>query len=355
MVFRNSIRDRGIQKAEAQAYGDGELDEDDMLDLKKLQMNQMELHFNITDLVAMLWKSHAETFVDVYVEHLHETVVMLSSEDADIEDQRVGAFFICDVLEHSSGFGVQLLEQYVPLLISMMTSTEDLALIQACAYGLGVGSRCCGEHFETYAHESSIALATVIQFLMEMQESMAQAFEESGFGTEGEDGIIDFDFSGLKGVGPCLDNCIASLVFIFGYQPSSLPEDFLLDVWTQLIDYLPLADEEEESVRVQVLLAKLLKEGYWSFDPTGELAEFSRSILIEGTWSMDFLRTPFMSRTVLEAMEGQDLSEDQREILSEMEALAAQKAPEDDRLSKKMQSAYQREVSDLYLNTHSLG
>ena len=102
IIFQKSIQQRGLLRAEQQLSMD-EIDEDDILDLQKLQMNQMELHFNLTDLVSIFWKTHADIFFELYCSSIHEIVLSLMDGESDIHDQRVGAFFICDVLEFSKG------------------------------------------------------------------------------------------------------------------------------------------------------------------------------------------------------------------------------------------------------------
>ena len=193
---------------------------------------------------------------------------------------------------------------------------------------------------------------------MVFQETLQEeVFNNIDSSSIGEDGIIDLeDIPQLHGVGTCLDNCVASLTFICGYQSNQLPSNQIHFLWSQIVSCLPLVEEEEESVRVTRLLVKLYDQDYWkqALGDENERMEIEmevQRVLIEGTFSTPFL---ISSKTILEEVlalfSNKEVSEEYAELLNELnEALVSL---EDGHNHTSTFNTNHQEITEIYLNNH---
>lgn len=135
-----------------------ELDEDDLEEEAEAGQLELELHFNISDCFCMLMKTHGEQFVPVYMEALHQKVMMMASPECLVADRQFAIWIIDDMIEHGGSAIVPLLEQFLQALLLGVVH-ENSSLRQPCAHGLGWITRLYGSYLR--AHVGDIVNALV--------------------------------------------------------------------------------------------------------------------------------------------------------------------------------------------------
>jgi len=188
-------------------------------------------------------------------------------------------------------------------------------------------------------------------FLVELQEQLQETLLGDDNNEKENGGFIDIDMtqaSQLRGIGTCLDNCVASLCFLCGYQSSTIETEQFPFIWSQILSCLPLVEEEDESLRVMELLVEVNSKYLFTSEP--DIQEMVIAILVEGTWSTPFLaKSRSLVDSILNTVNFYGLSEEYQAIGDEMrkylDSSESNEPPEND--NKKSQ-----EITEIYLNNH---
>jgi hypothetical protein len=138
--LQDSFQRRAILRAEGQISAASGRDEHDLADEEAFLQESGELHFNLSDLLCALFRTHSSAFFPVYMDHWNEVVCNLCCSHCLSEDQQFAASIICDVVE----FGLNdasaeiFIEQTFTLLCEVCTNTVDYSPRRNCAYALGI-------------------------------------------------------------------------------------------------------------------------------------------------------------------------------------------------------------------------
>jgi hypothetical protein len=189
-----------------------EMDEDDLADEAEAGQLELELHFNIADCFCMLMKTHGEQFVPVYMEELHQKVMMMASPECLVPDRQFAIWIIDDLIEHGGSAVAPLLEPFLQALLSGVVH-ENPALRQPCAHGLGWITRLHGSYLRGH-------VANIVHALVECIQMGEQPDEPRG---------------------SAVDNAVSALGVVCETLGSEIPG--VEEIWQQWLGYLPLADD----------------------------------------------------------------------------------------------------------------
>jgi len=182
----------------------------------------------ITNLVEIL----QDQFIIILENHRDSLARMLTAPNSTGKMKRTSIFVFDDVVEHLSPAKlINLVNQFIPLLLSQGTTHEDPNVRQASFFGLGVfAQRFDLEHFEPYT--AAICKACV----QEMQRSM-----------KGESAAVI----------NARDNAISALCKIFKHKSNTTVVDVsqLLQIW---IKSLPVREDFEEAMICHHYILSLL-------------------------------------------------------------------------------------------------
>jgi hypothetical protein len=183
----------------------------------------MELHFNIAELLGIIFRTHGVLFMEVYHEVWHEAVCTMAHLHCLKEDRQFAYFVISDVIEFglNEAIGHEYYKAVIPLLLEGVVAPEP-NIRQTCAYALGMAAEVHPLVFRPYTLNSLNVLASCIA----MGES-----EDEPRGTSTDNSV--------SAVGIILERMEA--------LPPATPDDHLTDpfpyIWGQWISYLPLRDD----------------------------------------------------------------------------------------------------------------
>lgn len=219
IVLRDSLQRRAVLRAEAQVSGD--LDEEDASDEAVFMQESMELHYNISDLIGAVFRTHGSQFYQIYIEQWHDMICNLSHSYCLKEDRQFAFFVVSDVIE----FGLTretakvYLEQVMPTLLETCrtSSVDGFGPKRSCAYAIGIACELYPVEFAPYALTALQALSACIQ-------------------QGDEDG---------EAKGPCTDNAVSAVgIILEKMETHKLVDVNYQFVWNQWVSYLPLRHDE---------------------------------------------------------------------------------------------------------------
>ncbi len=224
VVLRDSLQRRAVLRAEAQTSG--EPDEDDVSDERLFMQESMELHYNISDLIGAIFRTHGTQFLPVYLDQWHEMMCNLSHAYCLKEDRQFAFFVVSDVVEFGLGrdSAKAYLDQVLPGIIETVRSGADFGPKRTCAYIVGIACEQFPQEFVPYAHSALQALSTCIQ-------------------QGDEDG---------EATGSCTDNAVSSVGIILERMEPLKVEVAYQFVWTQWASYLPLRHDVVSAIDASV-------------------------------------------------------------------------------------------------------
>ncbi|CAE7628706.1 sal3, partial [Symbiodinium microadriaticum] len=161
VVLRDSLQRRAVLRAEAQVAGN--VDEDDAEDEEQFQLESMELHYNIAELMGTIFRTHGARFLGVYQEVWHEATCTLAHKNCLKEDRQFAYFVISDVIEFglTADSAGSYFNEVMPLLLDGC-SMEEPAPRQTCAYAMGMAAEKYPLEFRPFAMNALNALASSI-------------------------------------------------------------------------------------------------------------------------------------------------------------------------------------------------
>lgn len=203
---------RAVLRAEAQVAGGA--DEDDIDDEKAFMAESMELHFNLSEIIGAIFRTHGESYFPVYLRSMHESVMEMSNAHCLNEDRRFAFYIMSDVLEFglSREVASTYFTQVIPILCDACVNIPEAALRQACSYSLGVAAEKHPEEFQGYAMQALHALGGCVAMGEEPDEPKGQ----------------------------CTDNAVAAVGIILEKMEDKGVAVPYSSLWGQWLDYLPL-------------------------------------------------------------------------------------------------------------------
>lgn len=225
VVLRDSLQRRAVLRAEAQVSG--HVDEEDEEDEEQFQIESMELHFNIAELLGTIFRTHGSLFLGVFQEVWHEATCTMAHKNCLKEDRQFAYFVMSDVVE----FGLTddnaglYFDDVMPMLLEGGSAGEP-GPRQTCAYTLGMAAEKYPAAFRPYAMSALNALAASIA----LGES-----EDEPRGTSTDNAV--------SAVGIILE----AMDVTTGDELDSMRESFPY-IWGQWLGYLPLQHDIVSSV-----------------------------------------------------------------------------------------------------------
>jgi importin-5 len=225
IVLRDSLQRRAVLRAEAQVTGT--VDDDDIADEEMFQFESMELHFNLAELLGIIFRTHGVLFLEIYQEVWHEAVCTMAHLHCLKEDRQFAYFVISDVMEFglSDEIGGEYYKTVLPLLYEGCVAPEP-NIRQTCAYAIGMAAEVHPHVFRPYSLEGLNVLASCIAI------------------GENED----------EPRGTSTDNAVSAVGTILEQMEAIQPppsvgteDDHMTDpfpyIWGQWLSYLPLRDD----------------------------------------------------------------------------------------------------------------
>jgi len=233
-ILRDCNQRRAVLKAEAQVQGGN--DDADNDDENMLVEENMELYYNVGDVIGILFKTHGCIYLPIYAHYWYDRIIEMANPICPLEDQKIAIYIISDMIEF--GFSSDLANQYFPQILPILHescgTSSDTSIRQMCAYALGVASSLYSLEMSNYFLQTLQALSRCI--------SMGDDDEPRG---------------------PCTDTACASVCLILeaseklNLNNSQLQLEYL---YGQVLNYLPIVHDLEEAIRVHSQLLRLLLE-----------------------------------------------------------------------------------------------
>lgn len=258
VVLRDSLQRRAMLRAEAQVSAGG-VDDDDMADEELFQQNCMELHYNIAELIGVIFKTHGHDFMSVFKQIWHETTMQMVHQNCLKEDRQFGYFIISDVIEF--GLTDESAAEYLSAVMGNILEgcqAGEPGIRQTCVYSVGIAVELYPRQFLPYAANSLSALSNAI--------SLGDGDETRGMSTD----------NAVSAVGILLEKVEVAMEG----TSNALSESFPF-VWGEWLSYLPLRDDVEEGAKVLRQLTRLLSSKHGTLFCTYERVEQAVLVLIE--------------------------------------------------------------------------
>lgn len=257
LVLKDSLQRRAVMRAEARVSGG--VEEEDVEDETIFMSASTELHFNISELLGMVLRTHGADYLPVFMSVWQEAVHTMAHPNCLKEDRQFAFFIICDVIE----FGIQepaqakeYFEVSIPFLVQCCKGEYDPGLRQSCSYALGISAERFPLAFEPYRQ---IAL-------------------------EGLTGCIAMGENEEERRGMCTDNAVSAIGIIIESIELHNPEAYrsqLCSMWTLWLDCLPLVHDEEEGQKVIRQLLRCFDRSYPRFLDDASLVDRAAIVLLE--------------------------------------------------------------------------
>jgi hypothetical protein len=257
-VLRDSMQRRAVMRAEARVSGPG-LEEEDVEDEALFMSSSLELHFNISELISAVMRTHGAIYMPVFTAHWQEAVEAMLHPNCLREDRQFAVFLICDMLEYGIDDPVKAAEYMVlvvPPLADCCRGKHDAALRQTCCYALGITAERFPQPFEPYYQPSLQALAACV--------------------SNGEDED--------EARGCCTDNAAASIgIMLERLEQLGAPalKTQLGAMWSQWLEYMPLQHDLEEGRKTIRLLIRCLLSCYPCFSAEASRLNRAVELLVE--------------------------------------------------------------------------
>lgn len=199
-------------RAEAQISGGA--DEDDAVDEELFLQESLELHFNISEVIGSILRTHGSDYLATYMNQWNEIITDLSRPYCIKEDRQFSLYVVSDVVEYAltDATAAEYLSHIMPILIETTGDCVHTGPRQAASYILGVAAGRFPIAFGPYISDSLSALSKSIQM-----------GEEAG------------EFRG-----PCTDNSVSAVGAILAKaELLRLPLQYD-SLWDRWIRYLPI-------------------------------------------------------------------------------------------------------------------
>lgn len=142
ITLRNAVQRRAVLKAQAQVTG--EADEEDDEDEKIMAIDNVELFFNVSELISALFRSHGENFLPHFDKLLYSRVKTMAHPYCLIDDRIFSITVIGDLITFGIESGPAVAKYYpelLEILISTVSSAENSELRALSATGIGAAAR----------------------------------------------------------------------------------------------------------------------------------------------------------------------------------------------------------------------
>ena len=257
MILKDSLQRRAVMRAEARVSGG--VEEEDAEDEVLFMSSSMELHFNISELIGVLLKTHGHEYMPCYNKLWHETIDTMAHPNCLKEDRQFAFFVVCDVVE----FGLldpeeakQFFQGVVPFILECCQGKYDASCRQSCCYALGIAA-------ERFPREMQPFFSPCLQALVACVGNGEDDDEQRG---------------------SCTDNAVAAIGVIIEAiecmgDASLLPQ--VPTMWTQWLAYLPMRHDLEEGRKVLLQIIRCLSRPNIVFSSALTLVDRAITVLIE--------------------------------------------------------------------------
>lgn len=202
------------------------MDEEDADDERILMNESLELHFNVSELIGAVFKTHGHLFLPVYMSEMNDVITEMSHAHCLREDRQFAFYVVSDVIEfglNDAAAGPYLAAVMPNICEACATLEEEVALRQACAYVIGKAA-------EKYPQAFCSCLSSNPPLPMMALQSLSACISRGETASEPK--------------GECTDNAVSSVGIIveslqrIGY--SGLNAQQYDRLWGQWLEYLPL-------------------------------------------------------------------------------------------------------------------
>jgi hypothetical protein len=271
LILRDSIQRRAILRAEANI--NGIKDEEDEDDEKIFMVESSELHYNISELIGSIFRTHGVLFYPIYIEYWHQIISDCCHPYCLKEDKQFAFFVISEVVE----FGLNLenassyLGLVLPNLINACSSYPiinqnqeleegkqtgvDFQSKRACAYTIGIAAELYPECFSAFTFQALQGLGRLI--------------------SEGDE-------DGVGSRGGCTDNAASAVGIILEKMDHIISTNSsFYNLWSEWLSYLPLKEDREEGLKVTTQLLRLINNRFSKLVAQKDRLVMSLSVILE--------------------------------------------------------------------------
>jgi hypothetical protein len=258
LVLRDSLQRRAVMRAEAKVSGNG-IEEEDLEDEQLFMSSSLELHFNLSELIGILLRTHGQIYMPTYIALWHESIESMAHPNCLKEDRQFAFFIVCDVVEFGvddANFARKYLPGVIPLLVECCKGPYDASLRQSCCYAIGIAAKRFPTELEDYY---SVCLQGLVACVANGEDEEERR-------------------------GCCTDNAIASIgIIIEAIDKRQCPgfEQQMSAMWTQWLNYLPLQHDKEEGHGVIQQLIRCLSSQYVFFTSSSSIVDRAIVLLVD--------------------------------------------------------------------------
>jgi hypothetical protein len=222
-------------------------DDDDDDDEARLLEESRDLHFNIVYLLEMLFRTHGNTFLPVYIKEYNQIITDLSQDHCLKEDRQFAFAVICDVVEHGLDDSVaeQFFQQSMPVILEAISKCPDAEARSHASLSVKHAATRFPALFSQYASTALSCLAESV-FMGDGEG------ETRGQVTDIAVETIGFVLESMEGIGVSMEYDV---------------------VWGMVMEYLPLRHDKEEGHNVLSQLCRLIKARHPRFSTEDRLLQ----------------------------------------------------------------------------------
>jgi len=139
IVIGNAIQRRAVLKAEAQVIGD--VDEEDEEDEKLLTTDNLEIYFNISELLCSIFRSHGESFLPHFERASYSRLKTMAHPYCLVDDRNYSLSVIGDLLNYGIQTDVAAAKYYpelLEILVSAVSTADHTDIRTLAASGIKV-------------------------------------------------------------------------------------------------------------------------------------------------------------------------------------------------------------------------
>jgi hypothetical protein len=254
-TMQASFQRRAIRRASATCEED--YDEEEAAKLMCEEKDELDLQFQIAEVIGCLVKLHQGQFMPVFRRVILPKVTEMSHEHCLASDRKVAVFILDDLLEHACILSVKegLFDSIMPVLLKCCES-GDPPLLQASYYGLGMGAKFSGSggmaaaaaaagaaKGAEAAADAAAAAAAFVPYIAPCVAALQQAVAAKDQAPEE--------------MLTCIDNAISALGLVYQHHGQAADAATWLPQWLQL---LPLQVDLEESKVVMERVCEMVEQ-----------------------------------------------------------------------------------------------
>lgn len=120
----------------------GGADDEDADDEKQFMQESLELHYNLSEMIGGIMRTHGDSFLPVYSTQWHESIMEMANPHCLKEDRQFAFYVISDVIEFSLSeeSAASFFGSVMPVLSEACANMVASSPRQACAYSMGMAA-----------------------------------------------------------------------------------------------------------------------------------------------------------------------------------------------------------------------